>query len=559
MLSTTAKGGCLDLAFRADTANDYLFASCGTLDQATIYRSTNAESDDDWTAVLSEPGMGRTSLAISPSNPSVVYALAAVNGGSTDQGLFAVFRSAQNGDAGTWVAQTRPGTAADQIGPLLLTNVISATDSNCFSIDTRNATQMGWHCNVIAVDPRDANRVWAAGVDLFRSDDGGRTWGIGSYWWVADNLPSFVHADQHAIVFHPGYDGIANQTMLVTNDGGVYRTDNARAGVGHGLTSACQPDRSLVTFRPLTAGFATAQFYGGAASPNGDVYLAGAQDNGSVIGRDDGSMSWRPVFGGDGGYVAIDQADPNNLYAESQHANLVGSSDGGAHIGPIGPPRNDTFIFICPFIIDPNQHQQLWLGGGHRLWHGEFGVRGWVPASVVMSGSVSALAVARGNPARLLFGTTDGDIHRGDSSVSNGNTDWPAVRPRDGWVSSLTFDPADGNVAYATYAAFGGVHVWKTTDAGATWVPLDGALPDVPAHSLAVDGQHLYLGTDLGIFVSDDGGANWAAESTFPHAITEALVLGRTSRGPALFAFTHGRGAWRVDLRPPPRHRAVRR
>jgi len=57
--------------------------------------------------------------------------------------------------------------------------------------------------------------------------------------------------------------------------------------------------------------------------------------------------------------------------------------------------------------------------------------------------------------------------------------------PRDGWVSSLTFDPANSSVAYATYATFGGgPHVWKTTDAGAMWTPLDGggagALPDVP-------------------------------------------------------------------------------
>jgi hypothetical protein len=61
------------------------------------------------------------------------------------------------------------------------------------------------------------------------------------------------------------------------------------------------------------------------------------------------------------------------------------------------------------------------------------------------------------------------------------------------------------------------------------------------------------------IFVSADGGAQWAAESSFPHAITEALALGNTARGRALFAFTHGRGAWRVELEPAPRRRAVSR
>ena len=77
VLATTVQGGCLDLAFRGDTANDFLFASCGIFETATVYRNRNAESDTAWESVLSEPDMGRTSLAIAPSNPSTIYALAA--------------------------------------------------------------------------------------------------------------------------------------------------------------------------------------------------------------------------------------------------------------------------------------------------------------------------------------------------------------------------------------------------------------------------------------------------------------------------------------------------
>ena len=63
----------------------------------------------------------------------------------------------------------------------------------------------------------------------------------------------------------------------------------------------------------------------------------------------------------------------------------------------------------------------------------------------------------------------------------------------------------------------------------------------------------------MGIFVSIDGGASWAVESTFPRVITEALVLASSARGPALYAFTHGRGAWRAELAPPVRRRAAGR
>ena len=112
---------------------------------------------------------------------------------------------------------------------------------------------------------------------------------------------------------------------------------------------------------------------------------------------------------------------------------------------------------------------------------------------------------------------------------------------------------------YATYANFGGRHVWRSEDAGATWHPLDGdgdaSLPDIPVHSLVVDPDNrrrIYVGTDLGVFVSRDRGATWMVENTgFANAVTEWLALGDgPDDRPRLLAFTHGRGAWRVDLAP---------
>jgi len=79
----------------------------------------------------------------------------------------------------------------------------------------------------------------------------------------------------------------------------------------------------------------------------------------------------------------------------------------------------------------------------------------------------------------------------------------------------------------------------------------------MPVHSVAVDPANparLYLGTDLGVFTSQDGGRHWAVENTgFATAVTEAIALGSDQAGaPWLFAFTHGRGAWKVALSPAP-------
>jgi photosystem II stability/assembly factor-like uncharacterized protein len=130
------------------------------------------------------------------------------------------------------------------------------------------------------------------------------------------------------------------------------------------------------------------------------------------------------------------------------------------------------------------------------------------------------------------------------------------VRPQKGYVTSVTINPADSSVAYATYSTFGTVHVWKSADGGNTWSPLPGSgagrLPDVPAQSLAVDpahSDHLYVATDLGVFASLDGGQHWLVENTgFANVSTAWLALHEDGGQRTLYAFSHGRGVWRVEL-----------
>ncbi|HYM61503.1 MAG TPA: hypothetical protein VEZ11_11500 [Thermoanaerobaculia bacterium] len=570
-LPVTVKGGCLDLAFRADTGGDYLFASCGVFEQATVYRNTHAEGSESWVSVLSEPGMSRTSLAIAPSNPNVIYALAASNspgpGSNFNQGLLALFRSDASGDPGSWSARVR-NTDSDRLATLLLTNPISALEAECSANGQDSYVTMGWHCNVVAVDPTNPDRVWAAGVDLFRSDDGGRTWGVASYWWASPGAAGFVHADQHAIVFHPGYDGNANQTLFATNDGGIFRTDNANSAVAKGSAGACAPTNTFVHWVSLDHGYRATQFYHGAVSPDGTSFLGGAQDNSTLIGSiAAGPESWQMAWGGDGGYVAIDPTNPQVLYAEAQFGAIAKSTNGGAEFKSATRTLNDGgFLFVTPFLIDPNQHDRLWTGG-LRLWRSDNAAAIWTSASQsLINASVSAIAVALGRPGRVIAGTNAGDILRNDqATTATGTTAWSMVRPRDGYVSSLTFDPTNADVAYATYAGFGGTHVWRSDSGGASWTPLDGsgtgALPDIPAHSVAVDPTRparLYLGTDLGIFVTLDGGAHWSVENSgFTNVITEVVVIGQGARGPAVYAFTHGRGAWRAELTAAGRRRAA--
>jgi len=493
--------------------------------------------------------MGRTSVAFAPSNPSVAYALAASNvagpGGRFTQGLHAFFRSDDGGQ--TWHAQLR-NTSSDRLSTLLLTNPITDAIAGCSGFGGKD-DNMGWYTNTVAVDPHDENRVWAAGVDLFRSDNGGHSFRPASFWWTTDDS-SFAHADQHFIVFDPHYDGIGNQRMFTTNDGGVALTDNARATVSDDV---CLPSRSAVVFRSLSHNYGATQFYHGQPFPGGLTVIAGAQDNGTLTGGAPATDAWKRNFGGDGGYVAIDPIDPSIVYVESQFA----------HIQRLSPTEATDLtlpgdaLFITPFLLDPNDRTRLWSGARSVARHAS---NGWTIASTQLDGQVSALAVTPGNSSVMLAGTNAGTIYRTNAATTaTALTAWTPSKPRDGFVSSITIA---SNVIYATYAGFGGAHVWRSLDGGAAWEPLDGegdgALPDIPVHALAFDAAHIYIGTDLGIFISKDFGAHWFPEASFPRVITESIALANGPHGPALFAFTHGRGAWRVDLTPVPRRHAVR-
>ena len=561
----TQKGGCLDLALRDSQANDWVFASCGTLDQATVYRRKIANGTN-WEPVLSEPGMGRTSLAIAPSNQNVIYALSASNvpgpGGRYEQALHAVFRSSNGGAAGSWQVQVDNRDPV-KLNTLLLTNPVASSYTDCGWAPQDYWIPMGWYCNVIAVDPLDPNIVWAAGVDLFRSDNGGRDWGLASYWWAGGQDSSYAHADQHALVFHPDFDGSSNTRMFTAGDGGIYRTDNPYAEISRSDTAICDPGTSRVFFRGLNNNMGITQFYHGAPFPGGERYLAGAQDNGTLLGVDVlGHDGWSWILGGDGGYTAVDPTSPNIVYAESQRFGFAKSTDSGSSFDDATNGVNDGgFLFITPFTMDLNEPQRLWTGG-HRLWRTDNGASLWEPASIypIGPGQISAIAVAPGNSQRVVAGSSEGDVHRSAAALLAGeNSHWASARPRAGFVSSLAFEPGSQEVIYATYAGFGGLHLWRSEDHGETWEALDGtgpfSIPDIPVHSVVVDPNNvnrIYLGTDLGVLTSQNRGRTWAVENTgFANVVTEWLAMGDGPEGQSrLFAFTHGRGAWRVDISP---------
>jgi len=565
----TGQNGCHDMAIRRDLATDYLFASCGTTVASNpgILRNQDAAGDGQWETVFSNRAMGNTTLAIAPSNPSMIYALVSSNGddnnGAWRSSLLGVWRSSTNGDADTWEERV---TNQD---PVALNTSILSTNSSFFAnvcgTASRSIAGQGWIHNAIAVDPQDADRVYVGGIDIYRSDDGGRNWGIASFWQAADG-PNGAHADVLGLVFPPDYDGAKNDRIYAATDGGIYISDNSRADLATGLRAACTPLSNQVRWRPLHGGYQSTQFYSGAVTPGGGAYFGGKQDNGTMRGTLSGKGEWTRLRGGDGAAVALDRRDPNTLFVSTQNFGLTRSRNGGRTLtattrGLVEPTTN--FAFIAPLAMDPADSNRLYAGG--RILHRTVDqADNWVPISTQMTtaqGYVSAVAVAPSDQTRVVYATNQGFLFRTNNALeADASTVWEFARPRPGYVPAVAFDPNNADVVYAVYSQFntatGQNHVYRSTDGGLTWEGIDrdgdSGIPDIPVLAVTVDpldSNRIYLGTDLGVFVSTDNGASWLRDqSPFASVPTEALVIERNAGNSHLYAFTFGRGVWRSLL-----------
>lgn len=493
----------------------------------------------NWTAATStwettDTLYNRIEVAYAPSSPNIVYASA---GSST---------AANNG---VWKS-TDGGANYTRVSP----NTVNALGSQA------------WYDNIIAVSPTDPNLVFWAGLDIYRSTNGGTTFTKVSNWTLGPpNGNQSAHADHHNIVFPPNYDGTTVKRAYFTNDGGIFKTED--------VTTVAQSSGWV----NLNNNLGITQFYGGAGNAQSGVIVAGAQDNGTL--RYGGNpQGWTPMFGGDGGFAAADQTDPNYFYGEYVYLTIHRSSNGGTSSSYIYTGISDASTtspnanFIAPFILDPNDQKKL-IGGGNSLWRtldAKAASVSWSQITVPTVGAnclgtsprscISAIAVAKGNSDIMWFGRSNGYIYYTGNGTSNAPT-WtqvdanlPGGTPGRA-VNSITIDPQNPSTVYVALGGFGTNNLYKTTNNGTTWTAVSGtgntALPQVPIYTVEVHpnvSNWIYVGTTIGLFASEDGGTNWqVAPSDGP---SNAPVNQLSWMGNTLLSITHGRGVFTAAITP---------
>jgi len=289
--------------------------------------------------------------------------------------------------------------------------------------------------------------------------------------------------------------------------------------------------------------------------------LSVTQDNGTLR-TPDGSLSqWERILGGDGFYCLVDHTNPNIIYAEWQFGNIAKSINGGVSFSPVrnGINSADRFNWNTPFVMDPSDHNTLYLGT-HRLYRTTNGASQWVAVSDDLtdgpaaqgSSVISTIGISPVTPGVIYVGTGDANVwvtRDGGLSWENRTAGLP-----DRWVTRVTADPVDAAVAYVTLSGYQQAertsHLYRTIDYGANWTDIGSGLPDAPVNDVVVDPvspSTLFIATDFGVYFTDDLGAHWAPLGDgMPLQPVLDLDFNQPTR--QLVAATHGRSMYRLYL-----------
>ena len=520
----TASTGCMDLVINP-VDNNTLYAAFGLFVSDGVYKTTNGGTS--WSKLTNgfpstATKFGRISLSISKLNPSTLYACLA------DSNYYTHSIQKTTNAGASWFP-------------------IATPFDNSGAVNGTHLGGQGWYNNYIAVSPIDSNTVFTGGINIFRSTNGGAAWTR-----VSDGYGNpYVHVDQHAIAFDPNVSSV----VYFGNDGGVFWTANGGA-----------------SFAPINNNLAITQFYSGAVHPTSEIYYGGTQDNGTL--RTTSPPTWSVAVTGDGGATAVDFTTPTTVYSEYVYLSILKSTSSGSPNSwakamngipttgsNLSDGTSDRCEFIAPLVMDPTNSLTL-VAGTYRIFRTTNGGANWSAISVDLTGDgsgsvgssgsvVTALAVAKSASSTIYIGTSGsaGTASRVCVTTNTGNS-WSDVTKAplpNLYVKSVAVDPANSSRAIVTYSGYGAGHVFLTTNRGSSWTNISGDLPDLPVNTIVIDPSntgHWVIGTDLGVFESNNGGSNWIQQNS---GLANVSVSDLDLRGDLyLFAATHGRGMFKT-------------
>ncbi|MEO6611086.1 MAG: hypothetical protein ABIT05_07805 [Chitinophagaceae bacterium] len=555
------KNGCIDLVMDPADPNT-LYASMWNRirrrwsdpmpeDGDHIYKTTDGGAT--WKVIdngLPDTKLtGRIGLAISHSNPNLLYAFVDdhtkkrdPNPGETDsyqrqvQKVViggAIYRSTDKGEH--W---QKMGEVHDFFKPF------SGT--------------YGWVFSQVRVNPKKENEIYALGVSMGKSEDGGKTW---KQFRPTDKTSEGIHGDNHALWF----DENNPDRIILGNDGGTSTTMDGGKKWNNFFDK-----------------IPTTQFYTVTYDMEKPFNIFGAiQDEGTFTGssnnefgkpQDSTVRSWDYAPGGEGTQVQVDPKNSNIVFSSSYYGRLMKSDmskpDSSKSeriklfsVGAIDSLRGEWLAgtllskFNNKVIYHGLQHLYRSADGGENwqmissdLSYNDKTKRGVYPYLIYHQ---AITAITEGDKAGVLYvGTDDGRV-------------WLTMNDGQSWKEITKGLPVNKHVAKIAvsqiypsrvYLALNDrrednhtPYLYLSDDRGVTWRPIAGNLPASPVNVVmegdaGADAQLLFCGTDMGVYMSRNMGKNWVAlngnmpaavavDDMFIHPVERKLVVGTYGRG----------------------------
>ncbi|MGA9978161.1 MAG: hypothetical protein WBQ08_05965 [Candidatus Sulfotelmatobacter sp.] len=420
--------------------------------------------------------------------------------------------------------------------------------------------QRPWYYMHVIADPQDENVLYIMNVDSYKSTDGGHLF----------NKVKVPHGDNHGLWIDPR----DSRRMIASNDGGVTVT------LDGGKNWTPQNNQPTAQFYHVITDTATPYRVYGAQQDSGTVAIASRSDSGSIDRAD-----WYDVGGGEAGYIAPYPLDPNVVYAADYQGNITRFDKHTGQIKAITeqPDLSDArgaaelehrFQWTAPVLISPHDPNTLYHGGERVFKTTDGGVH-WQAISPDLtrndktkqgpSGGITiddtgteyydtvfVIAESRLTAGLIWVGTDDGLIQ----ITRDAGKTWANVTPKEmpEWsrISQIDPSPHEAGVAYAAVDRHQNdelrPYIYKTSDYGKTWTKITNGIPDTTfVRAVREDPKKrglLYAGTETGVYVSFDDGANWRPlKLNLPTTPVHDLII----KDNDLIVATHGRGFWILD------------
>lgn len=564
-----------------------------------IYKST--DGGKNWAKIMNgipeNRSLGRIGIALAPSKPDRLYAYIDNQGGDVDQlyrdewaksGILTAYRFRQIKDAAIFTAidpkaieafvktympvNTKPDEVLQAVKDKKMTlddiaskmaernpNIwnMQNAESEIFRSDDGgkswrklnkqflDTSGYGYYCGRIVVNPKDPDNVIVLSMAMYRSTDGGQSFTTGGQG---------LHADHHSYWFDP-----RNPNFQVSgNDGGMYWSFDGGERWRH------MNNMAVGQFTTLALDNKTPY----------NIY-GGLQDNGTMkgpsnYGRGFRSQPWQwtAIGGGDGSAIAVDPRNESDVViTSSQFGNFTGQDQKTALRWSFGGRAafaggtNLRWNWISPVIISKHKPDVVYIASNRVHRSTDQGKTKWetispdltrqIPNGDVPHSTVKELSESPATYGVLYAGTDDGKVWITKDDGAN----WSDIStPVEKWVCRIVasqYDPATVYVAQTGYREDDYTpYLFKSTDFGKTWTSITGDLPTEMLNTVREDPIQkgwLWVGTDLGVYLSRDGGNRWVPmNGGIP--LTPVHDLAIQARDKELVIGSHARSVWILPL-----------